>query len=239
MSESLPEKLAIAADAPVLDPNAPLEAPRKNGFADRLALALSAILSPYIVIPVGTIGLIWARSSGGQFWLWVAISLGFSTFSPVLYILWGMKRGFISDIHVMERDQRGAPFAVAIVGATVAALILARIGAPASVWGLSVIVAVNGLVILGITYFTKISVHVSVLSSMVIGATIMHPGIPAWSLIWMIPLLIWARLKRGRHSIWQGLGGCVVASVLTTGIIAAIGLDERLPEFLNRLMPTL
>ena len=208
---------------------------RKRSFADWLAFFLSAILSPYLVIPVGTVGIVYARSASHQFLLWAAISLFFSTACPLFYILFGMWRGTISDVHVMERDQRGAPFAVAIIGGFLGAFLLFLLGAERSIWGLSVIQAVNGLAILGITHFTKISVHVAVLSATIWGATILHPHIPPFALFWLIPVLIWARAKRGRHSLWQGVAGFVVASGVTSLVIAALGLSDRLTWFWQRL----
>lgn len=207
---------------------------RQRGPADSLAFLLSAVLSPYVVIPVGTMGIIYVRAPR-EFWVWATISLLFSTFLPLVYILVGMWRGTISDVHVMERQQRGGPFVVAIVGGFVAACVLFLLGAPTSVWGLSLIQAVNGLAILGITSFTKISVHVSVLSATVIGATVLHPSVRPFALLWLIPLLIWARARRGRHSVWQGLGGFVVASLITTLTIAALGLSDRLAQLWQRL----
>lgn len=207
---------------------------RRRSPADHFAFFLSAALSPYIVIPVGTMGIIYAREPE-HFWEWAGISLLFSTLLPLLYILVGMWRGTISDVHVMERTQRGGPFLVAIVGGFVAAALLHHLGASTSVWGLSVIQAVNGLAILAITSFYKISVHVSVLTATVIGATVLHPHVPPFAFLWLIPLLMWARERRGRHSWGQGIAGFVVAALLTTGTIAGLGLSDRLHWLWQRL----
>jgi hypothetical protein len=202
---------------------------------DSIAFALSAVLSPYIVIPVGTIGMVWARSSGPQFWQWVAVSLLFSTILPALYVIWGIKKGVITDVHVMEREQRNGPFAVAIVGGLIAVLVLHAMGAPRSVWGLSLVLSVNGGIIYLITLYTKISVHVSVLSATVLGAVMLNPNLSPFLLLWLIPPLIWARKKRGRHSVWQGIAGCVVASIVTTLTLISIDLDTRVSQFIERI----
>jgi hypothetical protein len=198
--------------------------------ADRVAFALSAVLSPYLVIPVGTFGILYARSPQEQFWLWVAISIFFSTVLPALYVIAGVALGRITDVHVKERGQRTGPFMVAIVGGFVSAYILHRIHAPVSVWGLSILLSVNGLVITAITTFTKISVHVSVLSATVLGAICFHTELNPWWVLWMIPLLIWARQKRGRHSVWQGIGGAVIATVVTAATLIALGIGERIAQ---------
>lgn len=208
--------------------------PPRRTLADSLAFVLSAVLSPYLVIPLGTLGIIYARSPLEKFWLWAAISIFFSTALPVIYVLIGMARGTISDVHVMERNQRGGPFAVAILGGFLAAFILHRLHASTSVWGLSLLLSINGLVIGIITTFTKISVHVSVLSSTVLCAVILHPELNPYWLLWMIPALIWARTKRGRHSVWQGIGGALVAALITSVTLYGLGLGDRIGLFFQR-----
>ena len=206
-------------------------------ISDGLAFFLSAALSPYIVIPVGTIYLVWARStSPDKFWTWLGVSLFFSTILPVLFILWGMMRGTITDIHVMERTQRGGPFTVAIAGSLIAAVVLHELGAPRSVWALSAILAVNGIAMLFITNYTKISIHVAVLSATVLGASILEPTIHPLTLAWLIPALMWGRWRRGRHTWAQGIQGCIVACILTAGTIYSIGLAQRLYQYVDRMI---
>ena len=247
--KSLPDSVRGAAADPgslqasplVPGPHAPENPPRppqnaRHRFSDTLAFFLSAALSPYIVIPVGTIYLVWARSTSPEkFWLWFGISTFFSTILPVLFILWGIMRGTISDIHVMERTQRGGPFVVAIAGSLIAAVVLRQLGAPQSVWALSAILAVNGLAMLFITNYTKISIHVAVLSATVLGASILEPEVPGKALALLVPALMWGRWRRGRHTWAQGIMGCIVACVLTTGTIFSIGMAARVHQYLDRM----
>ena len=229
--------LAQGPNAPDNPPPAPQTVPQK--ISDALAFFLSAVLSPYIVIPVGTLYLVWARSRAHpeQFWPWLGVSLFFSTILPVLFILWGIWRGTITDIHVMERTQRGGPFVVAIVGSLVAAVVLHEIGAPRSVWALSAILAVNGLAMLVITNYTKISIHVAVLSATILGASMLEPELPAKILLLLIPALMWGRWRRGRHTWMQGIMGCLVACVLTAGTVYSIdGLAPRVNQYIKRMM---
>ena len=228
--------LAAGPHLPDNPPPAPQTLPQK--ISDALAFFLSAVLSPYIVIPVGTLYLVWARSRAEPelFWPWLGVSLFFSTVLPVLFILYGIWRGTITDVHVMERTQRGGPFVVAIVGSLVAAIALHWMGAPRGVWALSAILAVNGVAMLFITNYTKISIHVAVLSATVLGASILEPLIHPMLLAWMIPALMWGRWRRGRHTWAQGIMGCVVACVLTAGTIASIGLAQRLVQYVERMV---
>ena len=223
-----------APDHPPPAPQTPLQK-----LSDGLALFLSAVLSPYIVIPVGTLYVVWARSrlQPELFWPWLGVSLFFSTILPVLFILFGIWRGTITDIHVMERTQRGGPFVVAIVGSLFAAAVLHWMGAPRSVWALSAVLAVNGIAMLLITNYTKISIHVAVLSATILGASMLEPELPAKMLLLFIPALMWGRWRRGRHTWTQGIMGCVVACALTAGTVYSIdGLAQRVPQYIKRML---
>lgn len=189
-------------------------------FTKSLAFAFSALLSPYLVIPVGTITVVASVSFSQHEWLvWTLLSIFFSTVIPALYVLIQIWRGKITDIHVMEREQRGGPFLVAILSSAVGALLLRTLGAHVAVWGIGVVLAGNGLVLFGISSRWKISMHVAVLSSTILAAVMMIEGVALWNLAWMVPALIWARVSRQRHTVWQGIGGCIVACSITAGLL--------------------
>lgn len=183
-----------------------------------LAFALSAILSPYLVIPIGTIGVVYSISERRTFVLWTALSIFFSTVVPALYVVVQVMRGKITDVHVMEREQRGGPFMVAIASSALGSLALWALDAPVQVWGIGLVLAVNGAILTAITAYWKISMHVSVLSATILAALMIVPGLHWLQVGWMVPALIWARVTRKRHTLGQGIGA-VVVSCLVTGIV--------------------
>ncbi|HEX8552386.1 MAG TPA: hypothetical protein VF681_12630 [Abditibacteriaceae bacterium] len=188
-----------------------------------LAFAFSALLSPYLVIPIGTVGIVATTSASRRdFLLWTFLSVFFSTLVPALYVVVQIWRGKITDVHVMEREQRGGPFTVALISSVVGALVLRQLRAPAEVWGIGLVQFLNGLVMLQITKFWKISMHVAVLSATILAALLMIEGISPLALLWMIPALIWARVSRGRHTMWQGMAACCVACALTALVLYLI-----------------
>lgn len=201
----------------------PVALPLPQRLKHTVALTFSALLSPYLVIPMGTVGIVATQpSSRRQLVLWVALAVFFSTMVPALYVAWGVLTKRITDIHVAEREQRGAPFILAIASSALGALVLWLVGAPSQVWALGVVTACNGIVMLLITSRWKISIHVAVLSATVLMAITTIPEVNPWPLLVLIPLLMWARHSRGRHSLWQGIAGCAVACALTWGIMQAI-----------------
>lgn len=213
----------------------PIAAQDAKGPLARLAFLFSALLSPYLVIPIGTLIIIYARSQSNQFFLWAGVSIFFSTGIPALFVVANIRRGKITDVHVMEREQRGGPFVVAIISNIFAAGALYALGAPASIWGLSLVVAANGLVLFFITRYYKISMHVAVLTSVVLAAMVLNPGFNGWYFVWLIPALIWARQARGRHSVKQGLLGFLVAGLITWTTLSCLPLGNRTEEFIKRV----
>ena len=209
----------IAVAAPVHEPvpkAVPVPQPESVTLIQSLSFALSAALSPYLVTPIGTVAIVAAVSVSSKEWLtWTALSVFFSTIVPALYVVLQVWRGRITDVHVMEREQRGGPFLVAILSSAVGALVLRKLGADVRVWGIGVVLAANGLTLFWISSHWKISMHVAVLSATILAAVIMIEGVSLWGLAWMVPALIWARVTRGRHTVWQGIGGCAVSSLLT------------------------
>jgi hypothetical protein len=60
---------------------------------------------------------------------------------------------------------------------------------------------------------------VAVLSAGILAGTVMIPNLD-WRFVgWTIPLIIWARYVRKRHTAWQGLMGFVVAILITSACI--------------------
>jgi hypothetical protein len=238
-----PEQIALARDTSLPKSSSPeagiaVRSPTHwQHLLDSLAFAFSAILSPYLVIPVGTVGIVATQASGRRaFVLWTFLSVFFSTIVPALYVVIQIMRGKISDVHVMEREQRGGPFLIAVISVAIGAFVLKMIGAPAVVWGIGLVLLVNGLVLSWITNFWKISMHVSVLTSVVIASIILIPDVGFWRLVWMIPALMWARAMRGRHSPWQGVAGCLVSGALTFGVFAAVQLWPMVEGAVHRVL---
>jgi hypothetical protein len=229
--EAAPDKLPENMPAAVPVPMSPFVRAYQGA-----AFALSAALSPYLVIPGGTLGIVASQNaSKRQLILWSSLSVFFSTIVPALFVLIQVLRGKITDIHVMEREQRGGPFIVAIVSAALSAGVLHYLGAPIPVWSIGLVLAVNGIVMLWITTFWKISIHVSVLSATVFAAIVTIPGVTHWQLLLMVPALIWARVTRGRHSLLQGIGGAGIACIVTAGVLYSIRLWPRIEALLTQM----
>jgi len=201
----------------------PVPLPAHVRLIQSVAFALSAVLSPYIVLPLGTITIIGSyEAAKSTFLTYAATSVLFSTVLPALFVVFQIWRGKITDVHVMEREQRGGPFLVAIFSSALGALVLKVMGAPMEVWVISAVLTINGIILTGITTVWKISMHVAVLSATVLANVVMIQGVDARPLLILIPSLIWARVTRQRHTIWQGLAGAGTAMLITGIALSAL-----------------
>ena len=205
-------------EAGVVEDHVPVPLPMGSRIKNSLAFGLSAVLSPYLVLPIGTTGIIGSITLNRRtFLFYTAISIFFSTILPALYVVNEVRRGKITDVHIMDRTQRGGPFLIAIISSALGAWCLYAVGAPWNVWGISAALALNGIILTWITTFWKISMHVAVLSATVCAAILMLHDVTSWPLLLTIPALIWGRVTRGRHTLSQGLAGAFLAALITGG----------------------
>lgn len=199
------------------------ESARHRRLEDILAFILSALASPFLVLPIFAIAVA-ARCSANraQFLLWALLGAFFSTGIPFLYILIGVKTGRITDMHVREREQRNGPFIVALFSSAAGAALLYLAGAPLPLIVLGIGIIANGVVFLLITLRWKISMHPSVYTATVVAGTFLLDHRVAW-LLCMLPAIVWARSHRSRHNIAQGLAAIGIAALITLAVLAVFG----------------
>lgn len=187
-----------------------------TSWADRLALALSVVLSPFVCVPYFCVVLARATArSHHEFvtlaWLCTALSIGV----PAAYICWHVYRGTITDLHVKLREQRRGPFRAGMVGMGTLFAALWLADAPVRLTALAGVLFAQVFLFEYISRFWKISMHTSVLAACLGGCVELAGWSPAS--MWVIAPLSWARAHRGRHHWTQGLGGGVLGYLLTVG----------------------
>lgn len=195
-------------------------------WSQRTAKILSRFLSPqYVAVPLLLVlGLAdpvsWQR---GLLW---ALGVGiFSILLPLAVFYRALRQGGISDWHVTRREER---MQLSLILPTLAALVL-PLAAMLAFDGprLLLLGFVTGLVLalfnILITWRWKISQHVSTVavSTTLITITL---GMGAAPVLLLIPLVAWARVKVGAHTVMQtfagGLAGVAVA-MLTLRLLGA------------------
>ena len=183
----------------------------------RLAYVISQIASPP-VLAIAAMALIAATLSSPRAWTWAGVYVVLAILAPILYLVWLVHRGRVTDLDVQLREQRTAPLIFTVACAGLAWLVLMLGRAP-----VQMIVVAGGLwlqmvLIFGITLRWKISVHSAAAAGI---ATL------AWSLagtvlplVIGVPLIAWARVRLRRHTIAQTIAGSVLG--LTIFLVALL-----------------
>lgn len=179
---------------------------------------ISVIGSPFVVF-TWLIILFVRRAIGDteHFFYWSTVTLILTSAIPVLFIVWQVRRGNITDAHIVHREQRLSVFFVFVASSLIGALILWWLDAPHSFFVLSLLIALNAIPAGLITTVWKISMH-----SWVIAAALtiygLYFGVSQW-LLWsallIVPLIIWSRVYRKRHTLWQGILGAGAGTTIT------------------------
>lgn len=199
------------------------DAPKIRNFTDSVAFIISAVLSPYIMVLVFAVVMIYSYSENlRQFLPWMLTFLIFAVLIPGLYALWLLETKKITDLHMSNLKERKKPFVFASISAFVGAIILFWMGASQQVSVMAITYAINAIIVAIITQFWKISIHTSLFSSVVTIAVILF-GLPyAWFYLILIPLS-WSRIHRKRHTIWQAVAGAFLAFLVTAIIFWLFG----------------
>lgn len=185
------------------------------GRRDRFAFVVSAITSPFLVTGLTALAVAWLLHPT---WLDILIWGGITGLSTavvpflIVFLLW--RTGHVTDMHVALREQRAIPFIGALVSAACGLVALRAVGAPVELIALGAAFIVNGAVLTVVTLAWKASVHAATLAGCILGLSLV--GSPQF--LWLglaLPVVFWARMRRKRHTLAQGIVPVVLVSILT------------------------
>lgn len=137
------------------------------------------------------------------------------------FVLIGVKKKKFTDIDVSKREQRPIVFLLTLLLATFYLVTLFMLGAPImlSVTAISVIVGLSFAYI--INKKVKASMHVAAVTAFVIPVAL---SFRSWYifLLFLIPLVAWARLVTKRHTFSEVIIGGIVGAVLSAAIYLGV-----------------
>jgi membrane-associated phospholipid phosphatase len=187
-----------------------------------IARSISDLFSPAALsIPCLTLGVLASDVPGtyrfALLYFLVAVPV------PVAYVLWLLKSGRVSDFHLPDRRDRTGPFLVSIGGALCAAGLLLYFGAPAVFLAPVVTALAQTFVLFLITLAWQISIHTATTTALVTFA-VLGLGSGASYLAFLVPLVMWARIYLGRHTLAQTLAGALLGCASFATLFALRGL---------------
>ena len=220
------------SDAPPTPP-APDGARRARDRGYHAANAVSYFLNPLVFPPIA-FALIDHHFGAG--WAEVAwtfgVSLVFFCLLPLLYVVGMIRAGKAESLEVRERSARLGPLLVGIASYAVGALLLAlTVDGPALplIVAFAALFPINTAVILLINTRWKISLHMTSLAGFV--GVLLFTALTVWRdlpagveaaltvatvapLVALVPLLMWARVRVGAHTVGQVVAGAAFGLVV-------------------------
>jgi membrane-associated phospholipid phosphatase len=139
---------------------------------------------------------------------------------PALYIVWMVRRGSITDIHMAVRQERLRPFLVSMACTGLAWFVLRLMGAPSVVPLVAFVTLVQLITMALITLVWQISMHTMSITSAVVATGLLFGVGPALVVFPLVPLVGAARLKLQRHTPAQVVAGFLVGALVTVMLYA-------------------
>ena len=186
----------------------------------RIARTFSNIVSPPVIFAL--LGLVLALKDNEFLYGlgWAAVFGFFVSLAPILFILYMMRIGKISNLHMNTREERYLPYIVSVISSVIVLLAVNLFDGPELLSCLTILNIIV-LIILGlVNTFWLISIHTaSVSAAAVILWLVFGPGAGLAFLPFVLMVCV-ARYYLRRHTIGQIIAG------LLLGLTATLSLAE-------------
>lgn len=181
----------------------------------KLAKSISLIIDPkHLVAPVVLV----AASVGTQNWgetiIWTLITLGISILPLLILITIQTKRGVFIDQEVPGQSQRNQVYWFGNLSLFLCILLLLYFSAPWTLITLLVAMNITGVIGSLFNLRWKVSVHTGATTGAVISlfALIGNWAVPT---LILIPMIGWARVSLGRHTLLEVIVGACIGGTIT------------------------
>lgn len=195
-------------------------APRtRRRFAARF---LTNVLAP---VPVGILALVliagrYERSLRDAL-VWVTVSVLLVTLVPLAYIVYLLRRGEVSDLHLTRREQRPRIILVSLASWLVALVVLIGLRAPPPLVAFLAAGLLAFVVAGAITLRWKISFHTGVAGGVFTVLTLIF-GAGTLVTLPLLAVLAWARVELRDHTAAQVIAGALVGGGVSGGAFSLL-----------------
>jgi hypothetical protein len=190
----------------------------------QVANLTSNILNPFLVSLVIIFLLSFESAAGAADALkWSLISIGVSILPVFCVMVCLARKGRLDSIFTGVRTQRTKVYLLAIVCAVVGGVIITCLGAPLVLRATFVAGFVAVVVFMCVNLWWKISLHIAFVAASVTALIILYGPIGAISVVFL-PLMAWARIESGHHSVAQVATGAVLAAGIEMVVFYLFGL---------------
>jgi membrane-associated phospholipid phosphatase len=183
--------------------------PLKNRRVWRdLARILSTVFNPFLTALALFVILAEASANGNTvlFWQLLFVSTFFTSIGPMIYVFWLYASDRISDLDMSVRQEREMVFGAFVGFYGLGALSLWLIHAPRFMTAAMMGYFLSTIVVQYITRYWKISTHALGITAPLVALTLLYGRGPIPFLV-LIPMVCWARVYLGAHTLLQVVAG--------------------------------
>lgn len=188
-------------------------------YSDSLAIFLSALFSPPLIVCYGAVALSY-RLDGGL--MWAALIVAVFVIPSVLYVVYLMRKGAVSGFHLARHGERSRPLKFMVVNTASGMLLFKYLNGPALVVDVVLACLLALLTVFAVTLYYKVSAHSAAVSSLGVLFVLLY-GASAAAFAVFIPLVSWSRLRLSLHTPAQAVLGCVLGGSVTFAVLSIKG----------------
>ncbi len=197
---------------------------RRRRVLTETARIISTVCNPFLAALALFVILAHARSSSvTQFWTLAFVSVFFTSVGPMLFVFWLYWTERITDLDMSIRAERQQVFGAFVVFSLLGTMTLAILGAPTIIIASMAAYTANAFIAMLITRVWKISTHAMGITAPLITLLVLYGWQPLPFLV-LIPIVCWARVYLGAHTIAQVVAGVALATVSTLVFFKLFGL---------------
>ena len=188
----------------------------------RTARIFSNFVSPPVIFAVLGLALSLKELPSIQGFLWAVLFGFWVSLAPILVVLYMMKIGRISDLHMSSTRERQIPYIASVVCAIIALALISFFDGPELLRCLALFSLIEVAALAIITRFWLISIHAT---SIVAAAIISGLVFGVWAAIALLPLIIivcYVRIYLRRHTLTQVMAGALLG-VITVWLVTILG----------------
>lgn len=184
---------------------------------------ISFIFNPTVFFLMMPFLIVYHQTRSGFYALkWEIFSFLFLFLGIVLFFV-GRLKGTFSDEDVSKREERYRLYIMSYLLAFIyfiASIFFKGISFPLSIISFGIIFGI--LIFNLVNYRIKASIHMAVASAFVITVGVLYGWVFSLFILWIIPLVLWARIISKKHSIKEAVLGGILGIGITL-ITALIG----------------
>jgi membrane-associated phospholipid phosphatase len=190
----------------------------------RIANLTSNLFSPFwIGLVLILLVLFQAADSLSEGIKWSLILTFISILPLWLFVLYLVRRHRLDHAFANVRQQRTRIYGLAVILAGVSCIILLSLGAPLILLALFTAGFLATVIFMCINLWWKISLHTAFITAAVMLLFILY-GFMSMAAIVLIPLVAWARIELGHHSLAQVVTGSLSATSILVVVFYLFGL---------------